>query len=41
MASVLILTIAQITKQARLRPALTALAVVVYLVSTIVALVGE
>jgi hypothetical protein len=40
-ASVLILTIAQITKQARLRPALTALAVAVYLVSTVVALVGE
>jgi hypothetical protein len=40
-ASVLILTIAQITKKARLRPALTAAAVALYIVVTGVALVGS
>ena len=40
-ASVLILTIAQITKRARLRPALTGAAVILYVVVTGVALVGS
>jgi hypothetical protein len=40
-ASVLILTIAQITKRARWRPALTGAAVVLYVVVTGVALVGS
>src|SRR3954447_2094125 len=40
-ASVFILTIATITKRARFRPALTGLAVLLFLVSTSVALVGS
>ena len=40
-ASVFILTIAQITKRASWRPALTGIAVLLFLVSTSVALVGS